>query len=40
LNFPEETPGPLDGMAGPVQSPPLVGVEGGLWLEEAGGEQA
>jgi hypothetical protein len=29
-------PGPLDGMAGPVQSPPLVGADGGLWLDEEG----
>jgi hypothetical protein len=29
-------PGPLDGMAGPVQSPPLVGADGGLVYEEEG----
>ena len=28
-------PGPLDGMAGPVQAPPLVRAEGGLVYEEA-----
>jgi hypothetical protein len=33
---PPGPPGPLDGMAGPVQSPPLVGVEGGLDLDERG----
>jgi hypothetical protein len=32
-------PGPLDGMAGPVQSPPLVGAEGGLVDEEAGNDE-
>jgi hypothetical protein len=32
-------PGPLDGMAGPVQSPPLVGAEGGLVYEEAGNDE-
>jgi hypothetical protein len=39
LNFPEETTGPLDGMAGPVQSPPLVGADGGLVYEEAGSDE-
>jgi hypothetical protein len=29
-------PGPLDGITGPVQAPPLVRAEGGLWLEEEG----
>jgi hypothetical protein len=28
--------GPLDGITGPVATPPLVGQEGGLWLEEEG----
>jgi hypothetical protein len=32
-------PGPLDGMAGPVQSPPLVGAEGGLDLDERGDDR-
>lgn len=31
-------PGPLDGMAGPVQTPPLVRAEGGLDLDERGDE--
>jgi hypothetical protein len=31
-------PGPLDGMTGPVQSPPLVRAEGGLVYEEAGSD--
>jgi hypothetical protein len=33
---PVSPPGPLDGMARPVQSPPLVGVDGGLVYEEEG----
>jgi hypothetical protein len=33
---PSGAPGPLDGITGPVATPPLVGREGGLWLEEEG----
>jgi hypothetical protein len=34
---PPGPPRPLDGMAWPpVQAPPLVGAEGGLWLNEEG----
>lgn len=33
---PTGAPGPLDGITGPVATPPLVGPEGGLWLEEEG----
>jgi hypothetical protein len=29
----------LDGMAGPVQAPPLVGAGGGLVYEEAGSDE-
>jgi hypothetical protein len=32
-------PGPLDGMTGPVQAPPLVGQEGGLDLDERGDDR-
>ena len=35
---PAGPPGPLDGMTGSVQAPPLVGRDGGLWLEEEGGD--
>jgi hypothetical protein len=32
-------PGPLDGMTGPVQAPPLVRADGGLVYEEAGSDE-
>jgi hypothetical protein len=32
-------PGPLDGMTGPVQTPPLVRADGGLVYEEAGSDE-
>jgi len=35
---PAGPPGPLDGMTGPVATPPLVGREGGLDLDERGGD--
>jgi len=35
---PTTAPGPLDGITGPVATPPLVGHEGGLDLDERGGD--
>jgi hypothetical protein len=32
-------PGPLDGMTGPVQAPPLVRADGGLDLREEGSDE-